>query len=159
MDGFWKAAAAPQPLTGSIGIEHFWIFVLSFAAWYFYYKGSKDFYYAKTGFLLWLGLGVFVDIFMAVAASTRILPVLLPGEGIPYSSILFLMHMIMAGIGLVGYALIYLIILIFGKNRKYRYMKFIAYRVLLPVWTIGVAIAIVNFMSKAILQTNIYSLF
>jgi hypothetical protein len=140
------------------GLEHAWIFFLSLLALFFYFKGSYKFFHSQSGYLNWLGLGVLADIFMAFAASTKILPVLVPGEGIPYTSILFILHITLSTIGMVGYIAIFFLILIRGVKKKYTYLKIISYRILLPIWIGGVSIALINFLIKVIFETNLFIL-
>ena len=139
------------------GVEHSWICILSIIALIFYFKGSYKFYKNQSGFFLWFGLGVFSDILMALVASTKIMPVLLPNEGIPYTSILFMLHITMSTIGMVGYILVFLIIAIRGVNQPYPLLRVISYQILLPTWIVGVAIAIFNFLSKIVFQINLFN--
>jgi len=139
------------------GIEHTWIFILSLIALICYFRGSFKFFHNQIGYLHWLGLGVLADIFMAFAASTKILPVLVPGEGIPYSSILFILHITMSTIGMVGYIVIFLLILIRGVKKEYTYLKIVVYRILLPIWIMGVSVALINFLTKVIFDTNLFN--
>ena len=139
------------------GLEHAWIFILSLAALIFYFRGSYKFYHNQSDYLHWLGLGVLADIFMAFAASTKILPVLVPGEGIPYTSLLFILHITMSTIGMVGYIVVFFVILIRGAKKEYTYLKTIVYRILLPIWIVGVSVALINFLTKVIFETNLFN--
>jgi hypothetical protein len=144
-------------MTYQVWLEHSWICLLSIAALIFYYRGSYRFYHNISGYRTWLGLGVLADILMAFIASTKILPVLLPGEGIPYSSILFILHIAMSTIGMVGYIIVFLILVIRGVNKQYPMLKILTYRILLPIWIVGVSIALINFLTKILFHINVFN--
>lgn len=138
---------------------HLWLLALTIAALFFYAIGSHSFYHRKPGYLLWLGGGILADIFMAVAASLRLLPVLSPGEGVPYHSVLFVLHITSALLGMTGFLLVFFLVLVRGRDLEYARTRAITYKLILPVWALGASIAIVNFLSKTLFGTNLYSVF
>lgn len=135
---------------------HTWIFFLSVVAFIFYYLGSRGFFCGESGCLRWLAIGVGADSLMAVGASLKIMPVLLPGEAIPYHSALFMVHMITAGLGMVGFIIILSYVLLRGRRRQYPFAKVVTYRILFPMWALGALIGFANFLAKYLLQVNLY---
>jgi len=136
--------------------SHAWIFLLTLFAFVCYFFGSRGFYHRQGRYLLYLGLGILADIFMAIAASLRILPVRVPGEAIPYGSVLFLIHMTTALAGMFGFLAVVLYVWIKGRHRDFPRCRRLTYRLLFPVWAVGATIAIFNFASRAFFQVNLY---
>jgi hypothetical protein len=96
---------------------------------------------------------------MAVAASLRLLPVLSPGRGVPYHSVLFVLHITSALLGMTGFLVVFFLVLVRGRDREFVRTRAITFKLILPVWALGASIAIVNFLSKTLFGTNLYSVF
>jgi len=135
-----------------------WIVAASLAALAFYAKGSRRLYQGRSPAVRWIGFGMAADLFMAGAASTRALPVLLPGESIPYGSPLFVFHIVTTSAGMLGFAAVLVAVLIAGRVRYSGWMRFLTYRVVFPVWTAGVVVATVNYFTKLFLSVNLYDI-
>ena len=139
-------------------IFHIWISIVSIVALISYFLGSYRFFHGRSSFLPWLGLGVLLDLVMAITASMKILPVLQPGESIPFSSILFICHIMFTSVGMIGYIIVFCILIIRGIQKEYKQLKFITYRILFPIWTTGVAIVLINSFSKSFFRFNLFTI-
>lgn len=134
---------------------------LAVATLYFYVVASRRFYRREEPFLARLGIAVLLDVGTAFTASFKLTPTtILPGpHRVPWDSVLFLTHMVTATLGLFGYIGVFLILVIRGKDRPYDRMRWITYRVLLPAWVLGEAIALTNSILKIVLRIRIYDRF
>lgn len=135
-----------------------WIVVASLAALGFYAVGSRRFYHGRSPAVRWIGWGMAADVFMAVVASTRALPVLLPGESIPYGSPLFIFHIVTTSAGMLGFASVLVAVLVWKGSRASGRLRFLTYKVVFPVWTAGVIVATVNYFTKLFLSVNLYDI-
>ncbi len=135
--------------------------VLAVATFYFYVLASRRFYRREEPFLGYLGVAVVLDVATAVLASFRLTPTTtLPGShNAPWGSILFLIHITAATLGMFGFIFVFLALVVKGKDRPYDKLRAFQYRVLLPAWAIGEVIALVNSILKMILKIRIYDYF
>ncbi len=135
--------------------------VLALATLYFYVVATRRFYRRQEPFLARLGIAVLLDVATAFTASFKLTPTTtLPGpHPVPWDSVLFLTHMAAATLGLFGFIAVYLILVIRGKDRPYDRMRWFSYRVLLPAWLLGEAIALANSILKIVLKVRIYDYF
>jgi len=135
--------------------------VMAVATFYFYVLASRRFYRREDPFLGYLGIAVVLDIATALLASFRVTPTTnLPGShGAPWHSILFLLHMSSATLGMFGFIFVFLILVIKGKDRPYDKLRKFQYRVLLPAWALGEVIALTNSILKMVLKIRIYDFF
>jgi hypothetical protein len=135
--------------------------VMAVATLYFYVLASRRFYRREEPFLGYLGIAVVLDIATALLASFRLTPTTtLPGShGAPWHSILFLLHMSSATLGMFGFIFVFLVLVIKGKGRPYDKLRIFQYRVLLPAWALGEVIALTNSILKMVLKIRIYDYF
>jgi len=135
--------------------------VLAIATLYFYVVASRRFYRREELFMARLGIAILLDIATAFTASFKLTPTTtLPGpHHVPWDSVLFLMHMTAASLGMFGFIAVFLILAIKGKDRPYDKMRKFQYRVLLPAWAIGEVIALTNSILKIVLKVRIYDYF
>lgn len=135
--------------------------VMAVATLYFYVLASRRFYRRGDPFLGYLGIAVVLDIATALLASFRLTPTTnLPGShGAPWRSILFLLHMSSATLGMFGFIFVFLVLVIKGKDRPYDKLRKFQYRVLLPAWALGEVIALTNSILKMVLKIRIYDYF
>jgi len=135
--------------------------VMAAATLYFYVLASRRFYRREEPFLGYLGIAVVLDIATALLASFRLTPTTtLPGShGAPWHSILFLLHMSSATLGMFGFIFVFLALVIKGKDRPYDKLRKFQYRVLLPAWALGEVIALTNSVLKMVLKIRIYDYF
>jgi hypothetical protein len=135
--------------------------VMAAATLYFYVLASRRFYRREEPFLGYLGIAVVLDIATALLASFRLTPTTtLPGShGAPWHSILFLLHMSSATLGMFGFIFVFLVLVIKGKDRPYEKLRTFQYRILLPAWALGEVIALTNSILKMVLKIRIYDYF
>jgi hypothetical protein len=135
--------------------------VMAVATLFFYVLASRRFYRREEPFLGYLGIAVVLDIATALLASFRLTPTTtLPGtHGAPWRSILFLLHMSSATLGMFGFIFVFLVLVINGKDRPYDKLRTFQYRVLLPAWALGEVIALTNSILKMVLKIRIYDYF
>ena len=135
--------------------------VMAAATLYFYVLASRRFYRREEPFLGYLGIAVVLDIATALLASFRLTPTTtLPGShGAPWHSILFLLHMSSATLGMFGFIFVFLVLVIKGKDRPYDKLRIFQYRMLLPAWALGEVIALTNSILKMVLKIRIYDYF
>jgi hypothetical protein len=135
--------------------------VMAAATLYFYVLASRRFYRREEPFLGYLGIAVVLDIATALLASFRLTPTTtLPGShGAPWRSILFLLHMSSATLGMFGFIFVFLVLVVKGKDRPYDKLRTFQYRVLLPAWALGEVIALTNSILKMVLKIRIYDYF
>jgi len=135
--------------------------VLAVATLYLYILGSGRFYRRQEPFLGYLGAAVVLDVATAFLASFKLTPTtaLAGPHVVPWGSVLFLVHMASATLGMFGFIAVFLVLLIKGKDRPYDRLRKFQYRVLLPAWMIGEVIALTNSILKIILKIRIYDYF
>lgn len=114
-------------------MPHLWVIAIQLAAFVFYFLGSRRFYNLEEGWLKFVGLGILSDIFIAVGASSGLLPRMAENQGAPWHSVLFLTHITTVGLGLLGFLIIILYVLIRDRYRQYMRLSYFQYRILLPV--------------------------
>jgi len=135
--------------------------ILALATLYLYLLGSGRFYRRQEPFLGYLGAAVILDIATAFLASFKLTPTtaLAGPHVVPWRSVLFLVHMASATLGMFGFIAVFLVLLIKGKNRPYNRLRKFQFRVLLPAWMLGEVIALTNSILKIILKVRIYDYF
>jgi hypothetical protein len=135
--------------------------ILAVATLYLYILGSGRFYRRQEPFLGYLGAAVVLDVATAFLASFKLTPTtaLAGSHVVPWRSVLFLLHMASATLGMFGFIAVFLVLLIKGKDRPYDWLRKFQYRVLLPAWMIGEVIALTNSILKIILKIRIYDYF
>ncbi len=123
---------------------------LALLALVLYAIGSYRFYRNRRGFTLILGLAIGIDILTAVLASLRVTPTAqLEGmERIPWGSPLFMVHIVLATAGFVGFILLFLYLLFRNRNKYSSWIRVMQFKVLLPVWLIGEGLALANAAMK-----------
>ena len=135
--------------------------ILAVATLYLYVLGSGRFYRRQEPFLGYLGAGVVLDVATALLASFKITPttVVAGPHVVPWRSVLFLVHITSATLGMFGFIAVVLVLLVRGKNRPYDRLRKFQYRILLPAWILGEVIALANAILKIVLKTRLYDYF
>ncbi len=135
--------------------------VLALLTFLFYVLGSRRFYLGKKPFLGYLGAAVLLDIVTAITASFKLTPTTtIPNASfVPWRSVLFLLHISSATLGMFGFIAVYLTLLFKGADRPYPRLRIFQYRVLLPAWAVGETIALLNSILKMVLKVRIYDYF
>lgn len=136
--------------------KHLVIIGIQIIAFIPYVLGSYKFYKTKKNFMGWLAIGIILDITMAILPFVIELPRMEGNQGAPWSSILFLVHISTAGIGMFGFIIMFIYLLINGVNHDYRILRKFQYTVLLRLWILGVGISLLNFLVKVIFCIRIY---
>jgi hypothetical protein len=134
--------------------------VLAIGALFFYIIGSRRFYLNKQPFLRYLSLAILIDIVTAVLASFKITPTM-PFDNsqvVPWSSIAFIVHVVLACIGFFGFIGIYAALLIKGTQLPWTRLRKFQYKILLPIWLTGESIALVNALTKFFLHIRIFDI-
>lgn len=132
--------------------------VLAIIALYYYYKGSREFYLKRPNFLRYLALAIIIDAITAILGSFGITPTtVIPGSDyVPWRSIFFISHVILATVGFFGFIVLVIFILTKGRDLPYLRLRAFQYRVLLPMWIAGESIALVNSMGKIVFGLRLY---
>jgi len=135
--------------------------VLAIATFYLYLLASGRFYRREEPFLGYLGAAVVLDIATALLASFKITPTttLSGPHVVPWGSVLFLLHITAATLGMFGFIYVFLVLLIRGKDRPYPRLRKFQRRILLPAWVVGEVIALANSILKIVLKIRIYDYF
>jgi hypothetical protein len=135
--------------------------VLALVTFYFYVVASRRFYLRRKPFMGYLGVAVALDIATAVLASFKVTPTttLSGSHFVPWHSVLFLVHMATATVGMFGFIAVFLILWIKGPDRPYDRLRVFQFRVLLPAWCLGEVIALSNSILKVLLKIRIYDYF
>lgn len=139
-----------------------WInIVLAIFTFYFYVLASGRFYRRREPFLGYLTVAVVLDVITALLASFKVTPTttLAGPHVVPWRSVLFLLHITTATLGMFGFIAVLLVLLIKGKDLPYPRLRKFQYRVLLPAWIVGEVIALSNSILKIILKVRIYDYF
>jgi len=139
-------------------LAHLWVIVLQLITFLPYMIASIRFYKYKDHFVRWLAIGIALDVFLAVAASTGSLPKMSQNDTAPWNSLLFVAHISLAGIGMFGFIALFIFLLAKGTNRHYPRLRKFQLRFLLSCWIIGVMIALANFGIKMIFNVRLYDL-
>lgn len=139
--------------------KHLWIIAMQVIAFIPYIVGSTRFYRRKNNFMVWIAIGIMLDIIMAITPFVVDLPRMESSQGAPWSSILFLVHISTAGIGMFGFIIMFIYLLINGVHHRYKILRQFQYKVLLRLWILGVGIALLNFLIKVIFSIRIYDYF
>jgi hypothetical protein len=95
---------------------------------------------------------------MAILGTFKITPTtLIPGsEFVPWGSVLFILHVILATFGFFGFIILIIFVLIKGKDLPYPRLRIFQYKVLLPAWIAGESIALINSLIKIIFGFRLY---
>jgi hypothetical protein len=135
--------------------------VLAIAALVLYVVASRRFYRKREPFLGVLALAVVLDVGTALLASFKLTPTttLAGPHRVPWTSVLFITHMTAATLGMFGFIIMLVVLLIRGTGHPYTWLRKFQYRVMLPAWILGTAIALTNSVLKIVLKTRIYDLF
>lgn len=135
--------------------------LLAVLALFLYYRGSHQFYLQKSSFLRYLGLAIALDAITAVLGSFKITPTtMIPGSDfVPWGSVLFVTHVILATFGFFGFIILFVYVLIKGKDLPYPRLRPFQYKVLLPAWLLGESIALINSLFKLIFSFRLYDSF
>jgi len=135
--------------------------VLAVATFALYVVASGRFYRRQEPFMGYLGAAVVLDVATAILASLKITPTttLAGPHVVPWRSVLFLVHMGTATLGMFGFIAVFLVLLTKGTDRPYDRMRKFQSRVLLPCWVAGEVIALANSILKMVLRIRIYDYF
>lgn len=114
-------------------IPHLLVIAIQLAAFAVYFLGSYRFYNCEDGYLKFIGLGILLDILLAFGASFGWLPRMAESQGAPWSSVLFLIHVICAGGGMLGFLFVFFYTLVRGPHPYHFRLGWFQYRVLLPL--------------------------
>ena len=136
--------------------KHLIIIAMQIIAFIPYIIGSRKFYQGKQNFMGWIAFGISLDIMMALAPFIFELPRMESNQGAPWSSSLFIIHISAAGIGMIGFILMFIYLLIKGTQKPYVRLRKFQYKVLLRLWIFGVSVALINFLIKVIFNIRIY---
>ena len=136
--------------------KHIWIIAMQVIAFIPYIVGSHGFYRGKKNFMYWLALGLFLDAVMAIAPMIFRLPRMEASQGAPWGSLLFIIHIATAGIGMFGFMIMFIYLLIRGTDHYYGKLRRFQYHILLKLWMFGVVIALLNFLIKVLWNVRIY---
>ena len=114
--------------------KHLWVIAIQIAAFLPYCVGSYRFYKEKGRFMRWIATGIVLDCIMAITASTGMLPRMGSEQGAPWTSILFLLHIIFSGSGMLAFILMFFYLIIRGVNKEYPRLRRIQYKIFLKMW-------------------------
>jgi|AntRauTorckE6833_2_1112554.scaffolds.fasta_scaffold09062_5 hypothetical protein len=136
--------------------KHLFIIGLQIIAFIPYIIGSYRFYKRRNNFMIFLTIGIILDIIMTFAPFIYSFPRMEESQGAPWSSPLFLVHILTAGTGMFGFIIMYIYLIFKGINHKYSWLRNFQYFILLRLWIFGVGIALINFLVKAAFNVRIY---
>jgi len=80
-------------------------------------------------------------------------------QGAPWSSILFVSHIVFTMTGMLGFIIMFVYLLSKGTNHYYKKLRIFQYKILLNIWVFGVIIALTNFFIKVMFGIRIYDYF
>ncbi|MFH0952611.1 MAG: hypothetical protein V1838_05570 [Patescibacteria group bacterium] len=140
-------------------MSHLWLVLIQIAALILYVIGSQRFYRRKRKYLRYNGLAILLDILIVISIRYDLLPVKQVSQEPFGESVLFKAHVILASFGMLSFIIAFFYILLKGINRSYPLLKFIMYRVILPVWCLGVSIALLNYLLKVFFSVSLYNYF
>ena len=123
-----------------------------------YIVGSYRFYKGKDKFILFLVTALFIDVVTAILASFKITPTVQLPEvaAVPWYSLLFKVHVILSMIGILGFILLIIYLIIKDPQRYSEKIKVWQFKLLLPVWVVGETIALSNALSKVIFRVRLF---
>ena len=135
--------------------------VLAIAALVLYVVASRRFYRKQEPFLGVLALAVVLDVATALLASFKLTPTtaLAGPHRVPWTSVLFITHMAAATLGMFGFIIMLGVLLVRGTGHPYAWLRKFQYRIMLPAWILGTAIALTNSVLKIVLKIRIYDYF
>lgn len=136
-------------------VVHLGVITIQLAAAIAYFVGSRRFYQRERKFLSLIGLGIFFDVIVVMAVVAG-LPSLKGNQETPHHNILFLLHVWTASLGMLGFIILFFYLLFRGVEKEYQKLRAFQYRILLPLWCLGVSIALINFVSEVTLGFGIY---
>ncbi len=140
-------------------IKHVWVIVMQLVAFIPYLIGSYKFYKGKRHFMPFIITGIAMDVVIAIVASSGKLPRMESSQGAPWGSPLFIAHIVLAGVAMLGFLCLFMYLLINGTHRPYLRLRRFQYKVLMRMWIAGVIIALVNFFTKVCIHIRIYDFF
>lgn len=132
--------------------------ILAALALYYYYIGSRQFYLKKPHYLRYLAIAIILDAITAILGSFGITPTTqIPGSDyVPWRSILFICHVVLATIGFFGFIILLIVVLVKGKDLPYPRLRIFQYKILLPMWITGESIALLNSLGKILFGIRLY---
>lgn len=132
--------------------------VLAFLALVFYIIGSYRFYKNKKRFKFFIGLALLTDVITATLASFKITPTTqIPGTiAVPWDSFLFKIHVVLSTIGITGFLFLFIYLLVCKPSNYKFWIRKWQFLVLLPVWTTGEMIALINALFKLFLGVRLF---
>lgn len=141
-------------------LAHLPMVILQLIACVGYIKGSWRFYKKENGFLTPLAVGIICDIIVTFVASSGILPRMEANQGVPWQSTLFITHISTACFGMFGFIFMWLYIVTRShlpiKPATHHLIRPFQFWVFLPLWCLGVSIALANFTAKLIWQIRLF---
>jgi len=139
--------------------SHLPFIAVQIIAIYFYYTGSRRFYSKEERpILIYIAIGIMLD-FVVMSTPMFHLPKMDETLSVPWTSILFRMHILSAMTGMVGFIAMLIYLWIKGKNHPYKKLRIFQYKFLFTSWMFGVSIALISFAFKVIFGTRIYDYF
>ena len=138
--------------------RHLWVVGMQITAFLPYCIGSCKFYRRKKHFMWWIGTGIVLNCIMAITASTGMLPRMSSEQGAPWTSILFLLHIILSGGGMFAFIIMFFFLIKSGVNKEYPLLRWVQYRIFLNMWIAGVSMALFNFVFKILFEQRIYDM-
>ena len=139
-------------------LSHLWIILIQIIAFVPYVIGSRKFYKNQSDAMLFIGIGILLDVAIAISASSGILPRMSDGQEAPWQSVLFITHIATAGIGMFGFITLFMYVLAKRRSTPLLGLRNFQYKVLLPLWCFGVMIALANFLCKVAFNVRLYDI-
>jgi hypothetical protein len=136
--------------------KHIWIIAIQIIAFAPYIIGSHRFYIGKKNFMAWIAIGLILDFTMAISPIFFELPRMENDQGAPWTSFLFILHIFASGVGMFGFFVMFVYLIIKGTEHYYGKLRRFQYKILLRLWILGVSIALVNFLFKIVFNIRIY---
>lgn len=136
--------------------KHLFVIGMQIIAFIPYIIGSRKFYQNKNKFMFWIAFGILLDLIMTFVPFIFTLPRMEDSQSAPWLSLLFIIHITTAGIGMVGFILMFFYLLFKGTEKPYIRLRKFQYKVLLKLWIFGVSIALINFLVKIFFNIRIY---
>lgn len=136
--------------------KHVIIIAIQLIAIIFYFVGSRKFYLGKKKFVVWIILGIVADTFMSLSPILLKLPRMEAHQCAPWSSPLFVVHVLCATLGMFWFIGMLVYLWIKGVDHYHGWLRRFQYKVMFRVWLFGVIIALVNFTAKIFWHVRIY---
>jgi len=139
-------------------LYHLWVIGFQIAGLISYSIGSYRFYKNIKNFMKFLTLGIILDIIMAIGASSGLLPRMEETQAAVWTSPLFIIHVVLSGLGLFSFIFLYIYLIIKGTDKEYSKLRKIQFKIFLPFWIVGVAIGLINFFVKVLFNLRLYDI-